>query len=62
VAKKEVGLVELPHGELGAFFNKNCLYNLNALNSNAPRHETKELTPVKWPGQVDPPAPLPKQK
>lgn len=62
MAKKEVGLVELPHGEIGAFFNNNCLYNLHALNPQLPRHDSKELAVVKWPGQVDPPPPAPKQK
>jgi hypothetical protein len=62
MAKKEVGLVELPHGHIGAFFSKNCLYNLHALQTSLPLHESKELVVVKWPGQVDPPAPPSKQK
>jgi hypothetical protein len=62
MAKKEVALVELPHGHLGAFFNKDCLYNLHALYPEAPRHENKELSVVKWPGQVDAPVPPAKQK
>lgn len=62
MAKKEVPLVDLPHGQMGAFFSKNCLYNLHALNPDLPQHENQTLTPVKWPGQVDAPIAPAKQK
>ncbi|BDD79536.1 hypothetical protein [Burkholderia phage FLC9] len=52
MAKQEklVPLVHLPHGEIGAFFSPNCLYNLNAINPESPKHDNTPTDSVPWPG------------